>query len=284
MKRLLLISFGSLVNLVLVAASANAAGISVDAGLTPAEDRWIFRTQVRYMQRKNDPTAAGRRMKTYAYPFILAYGVRPDLTLMVRQTLKDQKSFMSGSSSRNTDLEDLFVLGKYKLYRRNTPDYTFGIASTLGLEFPTGSDPFTSETWDLQPGLYTSWRSGPWATDLNIAYKWNGFADKGQGGLNPGDELSLDWALAYQFSFGEKSRVSLAPVLELSYKKIGSDRLNSDDVENTGESVFYLSPGIKFTLSSFILEALLQIPVWQDQEGSQLERDMTVIFGARYMF
>jgi hypothetical protein len=73
-------------------------------------------------------------------------------------------------------------------------------------------------------------------------------------------------------------------VLELSYKNIGSDRLHSDDVPNTGESVLYLSPGIKYTLSSFILEALLQIPVWQDQKGSQLERDMTVIFGARYMF
>jgi hypothetical protein len=191
---------------------------------------------------------------------------------------------MAGSSSRNTDFDDLFVLGKYKLYRRNTPDYTFGIASTLGLELPTGRDPFTSETWDLQPGIYTSWRSGPWATDFNIAYTWNGFADKGEGGLNPGDELSLDWALAYQFSIGENARASLAPVLELSYKNIGADRLHSDDVENTGESVFYVSPGIKYTMSSFILEALLQIPVWQDQKGSQLERDMTVIFGARYMF
>ncbi|MHC4693053.1 MAG: transporter [Planctomycetota bacterium] len=284
MKRLLLISFGSVINLSLIAASASAAGISVDAGLTPAEDRWIFRTQVRYMRRTDDPTGMDRKMSTYAFPTILAYGVRPDLTLMVRQTIKSQKMSMAGSSSRNTDFDDLFVLGKYKLYRRNTPDYTFGIASTLGLELPTGRDPFTSETWDLQPGIYTSWRSGPWATDFNIAYTWNGFADKGEGGLNPGDELSLDWALAYQFSIGEKARASLAPVLELSYKNIGADRLHSDDVENTGESVFYVSPGIKYTMSSFILEALLQIPVWQDQKGSQLERDMTVIFGARYMF
>lgn len=284
MKRLLLISFGSVINLSLIAVNASAAGISVDAALTPAEDRWIFRTQVRYMRRTDDPTRMDRKMSTYAFPTILAYGVRPDLTLMVRQTIKNQKMSMTGSSSRNNDFDDLFVLGKYKLYRRNTPDYTFGIASTLGLEFPTGADPFTSETWDLQPGLYTSWRSGPWATDFNIAYKWNGFADRGEGGLNPGDELSLDWALAYQFSIGEKAHASLAPVLELSYKNIGSDRLHSEDVANTGESVFYLSPGIKYTTSSFILEALLQVPVWQDQKGSQLERGMSVICGVRYMF
>lgn len=284
MRKLLLISFVLAVKLAWVPASANAAGISIDAGLTPAEDRWILRTQVRYMRRKEDPTPMDRKMSTYAFPTVLAYGLRPDLTLMLRQTVKEQKTVIAGSSSRNTGLEDLFILGKYKLYRRNTPDYTFGIATTLGLELPTGADSFTSETWDLQPGLYTSWRSGPWATDFNITYTWNGFADRGVGGINPGNELSLDWALAYQFIFGEKARVSLAPVLELSYKNILSDRLHGRDLPNTGESVFYLSPGIKFTVSSFILEALMQIPVWQDQEGSQLKQGTRIIVGTRFMF
>ena len=284
MRRLLLmILVGAIMN-VLISKNVNAAGISVDAGLTPAEDRWIIRTQFRYMQRKNGPIPMNQKMDTYAFPVVIAYGFRPDLTLMVRQTVKHKKMSMSGSVSRDTGLGDLFVLGKYKLYRRNTRKYTFGIASTLGLEFPTGADDFTSETWDLEPGLFASWRSGPWASDFNIAYKWNGFADRGRGGINPGNELSLDWALAYQLSFGEKSRVSLAPVLELSYKNTRPDRLSGRDVLNTGESVLYLSPGIKFTKSSFILEALLQFPVWQDQEGTQLEQGTRLIIGTRFMF
>jgi hypothetical protein len=277
-------SFVLAVKLAWVPASANAAGISVDAGLTPAEDRWIIRTQFRYMQRKDDPTPMNQKMDTYAFPVVVAYGFRPDLTLMVRQTVKHKKMSMGGSISRDTGPGDLFVLGKYKLYRRNTRKYTFGIASTLGLEFPTGDDDFSSETWDLKPGLFTSWRSGPWASDFSVAYKWNGFADRGVGGINPGNELSLDWALAYQFSFGEKARVSLAPVLELSYKNIRPDRLSGRDVLNTGESVLYLSPGIKFTKSSFILEALLQFPVWQDQKGSQLKQGTRIIVGTRFMF
>ena len=32
------------------AATANATGITADAGLTPPEDRWIFRSQIRYME------------------------------------------------------------------------------------------------------------------------------------------------------------------------------------------------------------------------------------------
>ncbi len=31
-----------------------AGGISADAGLTPAQDKWILRTQIRYMQSNGD--------------------------------------------------------------------------------------------------------------------------------------------------------------------------------------------------------------------------------------
>ncbi|MHC4238972.1 MAG: hypothetical protein ACYSUC_04355 [Planctomycetota bacterium] len=48
--------------------NAGAAGISVDAGLTPPEDRWIIRNQVRYMTREDDPTGMNREMSMYAFP------------------------------------------------------------------------------------------------------------------------------------------------------------------------------------------------------------------------
>lgn len=284
MKRLLLMILVCATINALISENASAAGISVDAGLTPPEDRWIIRTQFRSMSRKDDPTPMNRKMDTYVVPVVIAYGFRPDLTLMVRQRVKHRKMSMNGSVSRDTGLGDLFVLGKYKLYRRNTRETTFGIASTLGLDLPTGDDEFGSETWDLQPGLFASWRSGPWASDFNIAYKWNGFADRGKDGLNPGNELSVDLALAYQFSIGGSADISLSPVLEFNYEHVLPDRLSGHDVSNTGESLFFVSPGIKFTKSSFILEVLLQIPVGQDQEGSQLKRGTRLIVGSRFMF
>ncbi|MHC4541099.1 MAG: transporter [Planctomycetota bacterium] len=264
--------------------SAIAAGISVDAGLTPAEDRWIFRTQFRYMSRESDPTGMDREMEMYAVPIVLAYGYRPDLTLMVRQRLQHRNMSMAGNISRDSGLDDLFILGKYRLYRRNTREYTFGIAPTIGLELPTGDDDFTSDTWDVQPGLFTSWRRGPWASDFNISYKWNGFSDDDDAGIDPGDELSIDLAVARQFSIAGRADTSVTPVLELSYKHLSSDRRSGDDLANTGESLFFLSPGVKYTKSSLILEALLQVPTWQDQKGVQLEQGVRLIIGARVMF
>jgi hypothetical protein len=263
---------------------AVAAGISVDAGLTPPEDRWIIRTQFRYMERKDDPTPKNRKVEMFAFPVVVAYGFRPELTLLVRQPVKHRNLYMAGSVSRDTGFDDLYVLAKYKLFRQNTRDYTLGIASTLGLELPTGDDDFGSETWDLEPGLFTSWRSGPWQSDFSVAYKWNGFVDDGKNGLEPGDELSVDLAFAHQFNLTEKADMSLTPVLELNYKHLSNDDLSGRSVSNTGESLFFVSPGLKFTKSSIILEALVQFPVWQDQESSQLEQGIRYIVGARFLF
>lgn len=261
-----------------------ASGISVDAGLTPAEGRWIFRTQIRYMNRNDDANASNRKMESYVFPFVLAYGLKNNLMFLARLTVQHRVSSMADVTESHSGIGDFFVLGKYKIYRRNTPKHVFGIAATLGLEMPTGTDTFTSGTWDLEPGLYCSWRRNRLGSDFSATYKWNGFADDGPEGANPGDEVALDWAIAYQFIVGEGANTSLAPVLEASYRNIWPDRISASDLENTGESVMYLSPGIKFTRSSLILEGLAQIPVWQNQKGNQLEQGIRGLLGLRYMF
>jgi hypothetical protein len=284
MKKLLIITFGICVLSVLFPVCIQAAGISVDAGLTPPEDRWIVRTMGVYMRREKDPTAMDRKMNKYTLNTVLAYGLRPDLTLMLKQPAVYQEMTRNGVISKDTGVGDLSLIAKYRILRRNTREYTLGLSAIAGLEPPTGTDAFSSETWDFKPGIYISLRRDALASDFNIGYNWNGFSDDGKGGVNPGDELSLDYAIAYQFSFGEEAEVALAPVLELSYKHISSDRLNDNKVINTGESVFYISPGLKFTKSSFILEALVQIPTWQDQNGSQTKRGVGYIVGTRFMF
>ena len=83
---------------------------------------------------------------------------------------------------------------------------------------------------------------------------------------------------------GDNANAALAPVLELSYKNYASDISHGSNVPNTGESVFFLSPGMKITLSSLIVEGLLWIPLWQDQNGTQMEREIGFLIGTRFMF
>ena len=261
-----------------------AAGISVDAGLTPSEDRWIFRLQTRYMHSTAQAPGINREMKMYVVPVVAVYGLRNYLTLMARQTIVSREMSMSGSSGRENGFGDFFFLLKYKAFRENTPDYTLGISPTIGISVPTGKQAFTSETWDLHMGVYVSGRRGRWATDLNIAYRPNGVAGDRADNIETGDEFSADWAGAYQFSYNSTSETTLAPVLELSFSRVMPNTLSGIEVPNSGEKLFYVSPGAKISTSSVIGETLIRIPVWQNQGGNQLEKEIGFIAGIRLLF
>jgi hypothetical protein len=263
-----------------LAGIAHAGGISVDAGLTPPEGRWILRAQTRYMQRSDEMS----EMTMYRFPLVLAYGVRSDFTLMVRQIMTRRSMTMGGSTETKSGFDDFFTLVKYKAYRRNTRHHTFGIAPTLGLEMPTGSNAFSSDTWDLAAGLFFSWRSGPWASDFNMAYKWNGVGDRNKDGFFPGDVSSLDAAFTYQYSVGGSAYSSLFPVLELNFEDARAARLDEDDVENTGGTVLHISPGVKYTTPSVILEALVRLPASWDLNGMQPDPGLGVLLGVRLLF
>lgn len=260
-----------------------AAGISIDAGLTPAANRWVFRSQMRFMQRDNDPNPVLPEMKSYMFPVVMAYGLRSDLTLMVRQVIRRSEMTMMGNRSTNSGFTDLFIMSKYRLYRINKPSYTLGIAPTLGLEIPSGSKEFTSDSWDLRMGVFMSGRLRSWGADFNTTYNWTGMAKTGDSSLEPGDEFTIEGALAYQLGWGANANLALAPVIEFSYGRISADTRDNSTVVNTGESVFLLSPGIKFTLSSFMVESLVQFPVWQKQNGLQTERGLSFIIGIRLL-
>ncbi len=261
-----------------------ASGISVDAGLTPSEDRWIFRLQTRYMHSTAQAPGMNSEMTMYVVPVVAVYGLRNYLTLMARQTIVSREMSMSGSSQRENGFGDFFFLMKYKAFRVNTPDYTLGISPTIGISVPTGKQAFTSETWDLRIGVYVSGRRGRWGTDLNIAYRPNGFAGDREDNIETGDEFSADWAGAYQFSYNSTSETTLAPVLELSFRRVMPDASNGIEITDTGERLFHISPGAKLSTSSVIGETLIRIPVWQNQVGNQLKKEIGFIAGIRLLF
>ncbi len=265
--------------LIAIPTISSAAGISVDAGLTPAEDRWILRSQVRYMSRGEEP---GGKVQRFVFPVVLAYGVRSDVSLFVRQTFIRSDRTVLGDSSTDSGRGDTYLFAKYRAYRFNSRRITFGIAPTLGVEFPNGEDGFTSDTWDLRAGFYTSARTHTWSSDVNITYTWNDLA--GDAELTPGDALSLDAAVAYQFILDDSGSITASPVLEVSYLKVWPHQIDGRDTIDTGERVLYLSPGAKLSTSSIIVEGLVRIPVSNDLDGIQLERNVEGLFGVRFLF
>jgi hypothetical protein len=261
----------------------SATGISIDAGLTPAEGRWMVRSQMRYMHRNNHPVMEPMEMKAYMFPVMAAHGLRSDLTIMVRQALISREMTMMSGSSKNTGLGDFFILAKYRLVRINTPDYTIGIAPTLGLELPTGEENFTSNSYDLSVGGFFSGRMKSMGMDLNLSYILNGLALIGDEKTDPGDEFSVETAISYWLSIGEGSNLQISPVLESKFTSVTPDNQDGNDMIDSGESLLFLSPGLKITWGSAVLEGLIQFPIWQHQKGAQTERDTGFLIGIRLM-
>jgi hypothetical protein len=224
----------------------------------------------------------GRTMETYMVPLVLAYGVRPELTVIVRQPFLYRDMRMPTGSVEDTGLGDLAVITKYRALRVNRPEYIIGMAPTLGLELPTGNDEFGSDTWDVLAGVYMSGRRGPLGADLNLEYKFNGVEDRN--GSRQGDEFTATAAVAYQFSLNDQATISLWPVLEISYGHASANREHGRAMPDSGESFVLLSPGLKCAYQSFMLELLVQFPVNQSQNGGQLERGTGGLVGMRYMF
>ena len=221
-------------------------------------------------------------MKMYAFPIMVAYGARNYLMVMARQTIISRDMTMMGTNSTDTGLSDSFFLLKYKAYRINTPVYTIGVSPTLGVSIPTGDDKFTSDSWDLDIGLYLSGRKDRFSSHFNFVFRWHDFTDGSNKVVQPGDEISVDWAGTYQIGFARDR--SFAPVMELSYNKTLQGEINGIENPNSGENILYISPGAKLTLSSIIFEALFRIPASQNHNGAQLEAETGFIAGVRVMF
>ncbi len=262
--------------------TVHATGITADVGLTPPTDRWIFRSQLRFLERNEDPTAMGRTMEMYMVPVVLVYGVRPGMTAIVKQPILHRTMKMAGNSLDQTGFGDLSIITKHRVLRLNNPEYIIGVAPTLGVELPTGDDDFSSDTWDVLMGVYLSGRRGPLGTDLNLEYKLNGIEDRK--GDRQGDEFTTIAAAAYQFSLNSEATMSLWPVLETTYSHANPNRENGEEQPDSGENVVLLSPGMKYAFQSFMLELLIQFPLHQDQNGNQLTRGVGGLVGLRYLF
>lgn len=274
-----------LVVLLLAGGAARGGGITADVGLTPPVDRWMFRTQMRYTKLGDDPTPMDREMEVYAVPFVLAYGLRPNLTIIARQIAFHRRMRMSTGGNEETGRGDLALITKWRGLRVNRPDYIVGIAPTLGIEVPSGDDDFGSDTWDATVGTYFTGRRGPWGADLNLEYTLNGVDDRdGDNAPRPGDDFRANLALSYQVTLDERATMSLWPVLEVTYGDAQRGREDGAAVTDSGGHLLTVAPGVKFARQSFMLEALVQFPLDQEWEGAQLERDISALAGVRYLF
>jgi hypothetical protein len=194
------------------------------------------------------------------------------------------------SSSHTTSIGDMRLVGRYQGF---TPSHNLGVQ--LGVKLATGSfdnnfisGPQAGTPLDrgLQPGTGT--------TDLlvgvyyfdNLGRDWGYFAQalvqqplNSRDGFRPGTGLNVNLGVRY---LGFETVI---PNLQLNVRTERPESGVNADVENSGATLAYLSPGLTINLTHKLqVYGFLQVPIYQRVNGFQLEARYTVSGGIHYSF
>jgi hypothetical protein len=194
------------------------------------------------------------------------------------------------STSHTKSLGDVRVVGRYQGF---SPDHSLGMQ--FGVKLPTGSihntfisGPQTGQPLDrgLQPGTGT--------TDLLLgAYNfgalnrdWDYFVQglvqlpmNYKEDFKPGNGLNVNFGVQYA------GFEHWTPRLQVNARIEDRDKGAQADIENSGATLVYLSPGAYVHLTHKThAYAFVQLPIYQRVNGFQIEPKYTASVGVRFQF
>ena len=98
-----------------------------------------------------------------------------------------------------------------------------------------------------------------------------------------GNEFRADVAAVYDL-WTRRGGLSLQPILELNFLNVAKDQEYGKGIGNSGGSILYLSPGLRFNFAPASLGILFKLPVWKDlnkqseQQGAEgLEKFRAIV-------
>ncbi|MFQ5535794.1 MAG: transporter [Sphingomonadales bacterium] len=266
-----------------------------------AEGNVVWREQFLHREMGDDPTAADRGVKVLGGISVLGFGVTSDLAVFgVLPVLdKELKLTMPGGERVTRDtfgIGDVRLFARHTVYKSDAPGRTFRIAPFLGVEAPTGDDndrdrfgrlpaplQLGSGSWDPFGGVVVTYQTLDYQIDVQASYKVN----TSDNGFEFGDELNLDASLQYRLlprELGAGVPGFLYGVLETNFLYQDKNRAAGVNDPNSGGTSFMLSPGLQYVTRKWIVEAIVQVPVAHDLNGTALEDDVTVRAGFRINF
>jgi len=279
----------------------SAAPETFSTALPVAKGEFVFREQFLYRKASEDPSPANRDLQVLGGVSVLGYGVTGELAVFGALPYLDKALDLTTPGgqrvSRSTNgIGDARLFGRSTILREDAPGRTLRIAPFAGIELPTGDDderdglgraprPLQpgSGSWDPFGGVVVTCQTLDYQVDAQITYKANTEAND----FEFGDELRFDTSLQYRLwprELGPGVPGFLYGVIETNLIHHGEDRISGARDPDSGGTRLFLSPGLQYVTKRWVLEAIVQLPVVQDLNGTALDDDFTVLAGFRVNF
>jgi hypothetical protein len=227
-------------------------------------------------------------------PVMLPYQVKPNHFVLIAAIpyLDMELETQNGLTLSNNGWGDLRLIGEYNILQRDFPRLTHRAILIGGIKFPTAEDD--------KPGLPPPMQLGTGSTDYTvglvasrIGHRLGLYSDlkytfKTEGNdYEFGDALNYDLALGYRLLpvvYETYPAKQLNLFLEFNGLYTQKDRSNGENVSDSGGHSLFLSPGIQWVpFKTALFEASVQIPLFQNLNGDQLETDYTYLIGFRWL-
>ena len=194
------------------------------------------------------------------------------------------------STSHDQGIGDLRILARYSGF-----DAQRSTGFEFGLKLPTGQFNSTFETGPQQGEILDRGvQLGSGTTDLllgvynfgAISPDWGYFAQAllqqplaSREDFRPGTGLNLNFGLRYNAS------ETFVPALQINARIEKREEGANADIENSGATLVYLSPGATWNFSRrFSAYAFIQTPIYQRVNGLQIEARWLGSVGLHYIF
>ena len=194
------------------------------------------------------------------------------------------------STSHDSGVGDVRIVARYSGF-----DSQRSTGFMFGIKLPTGNSDDRFETGPQQGQIVDrGLQLGTGTTDVIIgAYHFGAFSPawsyfgqitaqqalNSDDGFKPGTGLNVNLGIRYN------ATDTLVPQLQLNARAEKREEGINADIENSGATLLYLSPGVTWTpVRKFSLFAFIQAPVYQRVNGLQLEATRFFSVGMHYHF
>lgn len=182
-------------------------------------------------------------------------------------------------TQNNNGLGDASVFTKYRFWREDSFGEQSSASIILGVRFDNGEvdngdidtqPPLGNDVIDTLLGVAYGYEGSTW-------YHWVSLRslhhEENAAKFRQGTTWNVDLVLGFRPTPGQYRQPDTVWMIELNTEISRKDELSSARLETTGGNEAFLSPGIFWTYRNFAIKAGIQIPVYNDLNGSQEASD-----------
>lgn len=210
------------------------------------------------------------------------YGINRDFALGFAVPLaREEHAPESGEQTSATGIDNPEIFGQWRFWDKDILGAKYSSALRLSGTAPIGDKNIARDKPSFMAGLAYGMESLKWYYTFDTRYLLHIEDD----GAKPGDRFFADAAVGLRPHLGGLEETDVVLFVELNFMNELKARSNSRSNPDSGGSYLFISPEVLISPTNrLMIRSGVQIPVYQDLNGTQEPKDFTfrIVIETRY--